>query len=303
VVQFSVIVCAYNAVSRLQKTLEHLAAIDYPSDLVEIIIVDNNSSDGTAEFAEKSWRKAKSPFSFKMVQENRQGLSNARKRGIYEAKYDYIVFCDDDNWLSPQYLNIANSVITQNKFIGVLGGQGIPVTGETTLPNWFYTYASGYAVGVQRMKSGDISERGFVWGAGMVVRRNLLLNIFSAGHELLLSGRKGSKITAGDDCEMCKWFLLAGYKLWYEESMIFYHFIPKERLTDEYLDNLFKGFSDSCQILARYDQYLQRRVFRQSWYKKPVCWFKSEIGVLLDLSPYKSKVAELARNIVRLSAR
>lgn len=299
-IKFSIIICVFNAVPRLQKTLEHLASIEYPSDFMEVIIVDNNSSDGSAEFAEKIWNSCNPSVSLKIVRETQQGLSSARKRGIFESRFDYLVFCDDDNWLDSQYLMIANDTLSNNKSIGVLGGQGLPVTDADGFPNWFYTYSGGYAVGVQAMKSGDISGRGFVWGAGAVMRRDLLVAIFSAGYELLLSGRIGEKLAAGDDCEMCKWFLLANYRLWYEENMIFRHFISRERLTTDYLNNLFIGFSDSSLVLARYDHYLRRRASRTLWYKKPVCWLKSELEVFLDISYQKRRVAELAGNVVSL---
>jgi len=297
---FSIIICAFNSTGRLRKTLEHISALDYPAELVEIILVDNNSTDGTSDAAGRIWKDLRNVFSLNIVYEDQQGLNYARRRGIYEAKYQFVVFCDDDNWLSPQYLKIANAILTQNKAIGVLGGQGIPVTDADQFPNWFYTYNGGYAVGVQGVKSGDISERGYVWGACAIARRDLLSNIFLAGNDLILSGRKAGALAAGDDCEMCKWFLLAGYKLWYEETMLFYHFIPKERLILEYLDKLMSGFKDSREVLAFYDEYMQRIVIRQSWYKKPLNWILFELKFFLDRRPNKIKVVRLAMNITKL---
>lgn len=297
---FSIIVCAYNAVSRLQKTLEHLHLIDYPADLIEIIIVDNNSSDGTADFADKIWSQTKSLVPLKIVREVTQGLSYARKRGLCEATFDYVVFCDDDNWLDEHYLRFADELLAENSSIGVLGGQGIPVTDAACFPNWFYTYSGGYAVGVQSLRSEDISDRGFVWGAGAVMRRDFLSKAFSAGCELLLSGRNGEKLLAGDDSELCKWFLVAGYRLWYDERMLFQHFIPKERLTAEYLHALFRGFGETKKILERYDQYLHHQPVRRKWTTNPVVWIKREIELLVDRDENKLKVFRLSNRIKRL---
>lgn len=296
-VQFSIIICAYNSCTRLQKTLEHLAVMEYPSEQVEIILVDNNSTDGTGEFARDLWTDLKSNFSLNIVIEVQQGLNNARKRGIQESQFDYVVFCDDDNWLDSQYLKRANDLLTQNLTIGILGGQSFPVTDADSFPNWFYTYCGCFAVGVQGIKSGNISERGYVWGAGSIARRDLLLKVFSSGYEQLLSGRKGSAMGAGDDSELCQWFLIAGFQIWYEESMMFHHFIPKERLTLDYLERLLMGIRDSWETLEFYDRCRQHHLIRRSWYKKPVRWILCEIKFNLDRSPIKSRVLELVNSI------
>jgi len=302
-IKYSVVICAYNATARLRRTLEHLVALDYQPEMVEIILVDNNSNDGTAEFAQNVWAAFETRFSLRIVMEKNQGLSHARKRGIREAQGEFIVFCDDDNWLDSQYLKIANAVLENNSAIGVIGGQGIPVTDAEQLPNWFYTYADGYATGVQAMNSGDISARGYVWGAGAIVRRYLLLAAVSDGKEWLMSDRTGSVLSSGGDSEMCKWYLLAGYKLWYEERMMFHHFIPKDRLTLEYLEKQHRGFEQAATIINLYDAYLRRSVLRKQWYNQLKSWLLSELRFFLNRNPDKKRVVNLARSITQSNVR
>jgi len=296
-ITFTIILCAFNAAGRLGKTLEHICAIDYPVDFFEFILVDNNSTDGTKEFACALWKELNACFPLRIVSESNQGLNHARRRGIQEARFEYVLFCDDDNWLSDQYLKIANTILSQDKSIGVLGGQGIPLTDAERFPNWFYTYNGGFAVGVQGVRSGDVSYRKYVWGACAIARRDILSKVFSAGFELILSGRKAGAMGAGEDSEMCKWFLLAGYKLWYDERMLFHHFIPKERLNLEYLDKLLEGMRNSREVLAYYDEYLQHKVLRRSWFREPVRWLICELRFVLDRRPNKIKVVQLANSI------
>lgn len=299
-INFSIIICAFNARGRLRETLEHLCLLDYPPEALEIILVDNNSTDSTSEYAKNIWKEFDSNIQLRIISESNQGLNYARKCGINEAKFDYIVFCDDDNWLNSNYLIIANNILTQNSCIGVLGGQGIPLSDAVQFPNWFYTFSSCYAVGVQGVKCGDVSDRGYVWGAGSIVRRDILFKAFSAGHELILSGRKSGAMGAGDDCEMCKWYLVTGYKLWYEDKLTYFHFIPKERLTLEYLEKLLKGLSDSRNVLAYYDEYIKQQFMRRTWYEKPFSWIVFEVKFFLDRRPEKIKVVELANCIKKL---
>lgn len=300
-IKFTVVVCAYNAVSRLYKTLESLSLLDYPVDLVEIVLVDNNSTDGTAAYAREVWSQLESAFTLRIVSEMAQGISHARKRGVYEADGQYIVFCDDDNWLDLQYLKIANTVLEENPTIGVLGGQGVPVTDAVQFPNWFYSYAGGYATGVQAIRSGDISSRGYVWGSGAIVRRDVLASIFSSGQCLMLSGRTGSNLGAGDDTEMCKCFLLAGYQLWYDEGLVFHHFIPKQRLTLEYLDKQRQGFVEANSVLDIYDLYLCRRTMRQRWRESVLDWLISEVKFYLHRSREKKSIVKTIKKIEQLA--
>ena len=96
----SVIICCYNSSTLLPRTLEHLALQDVPENILwELIIVDNNSNDDTAEVARKEWEKYKIDIPFKVVYESNPGLSYARQKGVKEASFELLLFCDDDNWL------------------------------------------------------------------------------------------------------------------------------------------------------------------------------------------------------------
>src|SRR5207247_142939 len=139
--------------------------------------------------------------------------------------------------------------------IGVLGGQSTPASEHAEFPAWFYTFCGGYAIGSQAIQSGDISDRGFVWGAGMVIRSPLLRDLFLDGHQLLLNDRSGGKLLAGGDSEICKWYLMAGYRLWFDEALCFRHFIPKGRLTKDYLLGIHSGFAEATAVLNAYDAF------------------------------------------------
>ena len=87
------IICCYNSATRLPQTLKHLAEQQVPQDLNwEVIVVDNNSTDHTAEVAKDLWVQYGSPVNLKVVPEWNPGLSNARKKGVYEAKGEIIMF-------------------------------------------------------------------------------------------------------------------------------------------------------------------------------------------------------------------
>ncbi len=251
----SIIICCYNSSSRIRNTLEWIlnqkCRFNY-----EVIIINNNSTDDTLNVCESFKNTfSRKKISYRIVNESNSGLMNARIRGINEAKYGYAIFCDDDNWLNNSYCQNAVELMNSNHEIGVLGGRSEAVT-EIKTPFWFSTYQSSYAIGVQAISSGDISQRGYIWGAGMVFRRDVIKNALEKGYTFILSDRDGDKITSGGDSEICKLYLIAGFKLWYSDSLVFQHFIPASRLNTEYLEKLLKSFNVSQQVLYKYDYFI-----------------------------------------------
>lgn len=248
----SVIICCYNSSSRIKPTLEHLALQDIDEEVpCEIIVVNNASTDDLQVVVEDTWSKCGSPYPLKVVFELTPGLAFARRCGVQQAKYSYGVFCDDDNWLAPSYLTKVAETFDAKPKVGLVGGCSTPVF-ESEPPAWFYTRCSSYAIGVQAPETGDITHRGFVWGAGMGFRLNILKNIYEAGISPLVSGRTKTALTSGDDGELGAWFIFAGYRIWYDSELKFQHFIPERRLSASYYRSYFETDYPTLWRLYRY---------------------------------------------------
>ena len=257
----SVVVCSYNGASRLPATLAHLARQRVPANLPwEVIVVENNCTDDTGEVARREWQFRNCDAPLRVVSEPRAGLAAARESGVAAASFEYIVFCDDDNWLQEDYLQIAFELLSAHPTIGIAGGEGIEIS-DVPFPEWFSGYRHGYAVGTQGESSGRVGARGFVWGAGMVLRKSVWDHLKLIGYRSFLSGRSRDRLLAGDDSEICKWHLLEGYSIWYEERLVFKHFISAERLTEDYRDRMFEGFALSIPFLDAYQQLIDEKRF------------------------------------------
>jgi len=250
----SVIICCYNSAGRLTETLNHLAGQMVPEGFAwEILLVDNASTDQTADKAVAIWNSLL-PGSriLRVLHEPNPGQQFARISGAREARYDLLIFCDDDNWLDPNYI-YASSKAMQDSRIGAAGGRNEPETDADQYPDWFDTYKDKYALGIPASRSGDITHRGFVLGAGMLTRKSLFLDMCQEKYPSLLKGRKGESLSTGDDFEYCKRLLLRGWRLYYDENMKLKHFIPKERLTISYRERLMQGIHDAGLVLNEYD--------------------------------------------------
>jgi glycosyltransferase involved in cell wall biosynthesis len=279
----SVIICCYNSENRIVPTLEHLSKQILGHLNCEIILVDNNCKDQTVAIAEEFWSKLRLPISLRIIKEERAGIAFARNAGVLNSKGEIILFCDDDNWLEENYIMYGYNIMKNDKSIGVLGGRSNAIF-EDTEPFWFTTYQSSYAVGVQALNSGEINSRGYVWGAGSFMRKDTLLLFYEFGFKHFCSGRKGNVLLAGDDSEICKWHLLIGKNLWYDEHLLFNHFVESRRLKKSYLEGITQGFVESHRYLSVYDNLIS---YNKSNFLQKI---KMEIyGILKLLNSYKTE--------------
>ncbi|MHA4893637.1 glycosyltransferase [Pedobacter sp. PWIIR3] len=257
----SVLVCTYNGSKRLPKTLEYLSKQKVENGIRwEVILIDNASTDNTAEIAEIEWNKYEvKAVNLTLLKQNNPGKINALQLGLSKAKFEFFVICDDDNWLEEDYIQNVYDILKNDPDIGAVGGQSIAVTYSGELPNWFEDHQAGYAVGHQGRSSGDVTERGHLWGAGMGTRTQLYKEIYRNVPSLLI-GRSGKKLTAGEDSEYCQRLILKGYKLYYDSRLKFTHYMPANRLTVEYRTKLFEGLQESNQVLDKYALAIKTRL-------------------------------------------
>src|SRR5678815_4898193 len=93
--ELSVIVCTFNRCRLLEGNLVALSRQQLrPGTEWEVVVVDNNCTDNTAEIVARMAEEF--PTTLRRVEEAKQGLSNARNRGIVESRGSYLLFTDDD---------------------------------------------------------------------------------------------------------------------------------------------------------------------------------------------------------------
>ena len=217
----------------------------------EVVVVDNASDDDTAEVARRAW-SCNPPAPLVVVHEPNPGLSHARYRGFSAAKLGVVSFIDDDNWVCRDWVSIVDCIMSEHPEIGACGGLNDPVC-ERPPPEWFHQYQYAYACGPQGTRSGYVADdRGFLWGAGLSIRRIALEDLYKAGFQSLLSDRTGKSLAAGGDLEICAALRLMKWQLWYEPELRLNHFLPAKRLTWSYLRRLVFGFGVSEVGLTPY---------------------------------------------------
>lgn len=247
----SIIVCTFNGANRIKKTLNAILNLESFVEK-ELVLVDNASTDDTQHQVQVFFEENPPGFEVKLVREENPGLLYARVAGIKSARFDLLLFCDDDNWLFPDYLTIGTKHFKSNPNIGVVGGQGIGVL-ELEKPIWFDKYQKSFALGPQSKKSGIVEEYpGHVYGAGSFFRKSPLLKLINSGYRFQLTGRTQNQVISGDDLELCWLMQMQGYEIYYEEKLKFYHEIPASRISTNYLIKMKSGTAAGGALLFVY---------------------------------------------------
>lgn len=254
----SIILCCHNSASRLPETLKALSTLRLPAaQPVEVLLIDNASTDHTSSVAQDLWQDLSPVIALRVIQEPNPGLMHARRAGIREAQYALLIFCDDDNLLSEDYLLIAYQHFSTRPSLGALGGFGIPVfDGEP--PGWFRIFYSAYATGSQAITA-ESGRSLNLYGAGLVVRKIALEGLYSQGYRPLLTGRIGGQLLGSEDTEMTYALVIAGYTLDYDDNMQFRHILPPARLTEAYREKLLLSSAIDGPVRNLYHAYVTER--------------------------------------------
>ena len=142
----TVAIPTYNGAERLPEILEQLSKqIDTESFDWELLIVDNNSQDNTAELIKNYQEKWLGWHSVKYCCEQRQGAAFARQKAIAESQSQWVAFLDDDiipalNWVANAY-----QFSQEHPQVGAYGGQ-IHGDFEVFPPHDFQRIASFLAI-------------------------------------------------------------------------------------------------------------------------------------------------------------
>ncbi|HEX8091349.1 MAG TPA: glycosyltransferase family A protein [Blastocatellia bacterium] len=128
----SVVITTYNRCDLLSRALDSVlrqeAAVPF-----EVIVVDNNSKDGTREIIESLI--ASSNHRLKYVFEGRQGISQGRNAGIRNASAPIIAFTDDDVRVGPGWVASIKRAFDEHPEADFVGGKILP-SWKVMPPRW-----------------------------------------------------------------------------------------------------------------------------------------------------------------------
>lgn len=293
--RFSFVTCTYNRAAYLPKTLKALCEQTFLGKNYEIVIIDNNSSDNTAEVC----RNFVDSYPHKQIRyhrETNQGLSYALNRGIEEAKGQYIIYVDDDETVSKKHLELLEEYLNQFPEAELCASPVIPVYEEKE-PKWMSIFTQrligGYFYSGKDVK---ILNKSSYPGTGhTIIKRELYAKFGTYNTEL---GRKGTSLMGAEDKDMAFRLTKNNIKCYYLPDVPIYHHIPAYKLTDEFFTKLTRSIGKSERVRTL---NISKKAYRKRIFDEAIKWAASFVLMsffLLTLRPAKGfKLLEFRWNV------
>lgn len=248
----SIILCTYNPDKEaFGRVLAAISKLEIPDgQQVEFLIVDNNSSQAVEDRMEVEWGKWNSAIPLRIVTENKPGLLFARMKGFSESTGGIIVFFDDDNEPSPDYLKATYQFYKKYPMSGVAGPGKIEVEFIGQVAPWVPFY------------KGYFQQRNFTtlqyacypdWlafyppGTGQTVRREVYAQYLKKveSGEFSSVGRTKASMASAEDVQLVFSSILNGYAVASVPEMQLRHLISSRKTTPVYIRRLLFGMSSS----------------------------------------------------------
>lgn len=249
--KLSLIIATYNRAQSLLRTLRSVVSQSAAPELWECIVVNNNSTDNTAEVFAR-FAAENQGFDLKMVTEVKQGLSNARNAGITASKGEYVAIVDDDETLESSYIESYIEFFDSFPTAMAAGG-AVRAEYESHRPRWMSHYT-------ERMIANPIDLDVVVTlfpssrvpaGGNMAFRREIFDRVGLFNPRL---GRNGQSLIGGEENDLFARLRAAGELLYFVPNAAIYHHIPDAKLTDEYFDRLSYNVGKSKALRAQSDE-------------------------------------------------
>jgi glucosyl-dolichyl phosphate glucuronosyltransferase len=248
-VDISVVMSTYNGAAVLPAALDSIVNQAAHDLSYEVIVVDNNSHDGTRAVIESY--AVKHPR-IRYVFEPRQGVSYGRNAGIAQARAPILAFFDDDVFVSPEWLTTIKATMDEHPEADFIGGKVLPEW-QAPRPDWL-TDAHWSPLAIIDYGPEPLyvnSERQIcVVSANLAVRRTLFdeVGLFSPDLQ-----RVKNSIGSMEDHELLTRFWRAGRQGLYVPELIVRTRVPPARLTKKYHRRWHHGHGMFCAMMRFVD--------------------------------------------------
>ncbi len=233
----SILICTCNRAESLLQTLESLALVNVPENLdCELIVVDNASSDRTAEVIQSF---PMPNMVLRYVSETKRGLSNARNTGIAAARGKIILFTDDDVRLPQNWIAQMCQPILSGTAEVVAGGVKIAAHLER---DWMQPIHRAIFASSEFI---DRESPNCLVGANMGFLKEILAKIPGFDPEL-----GAGAIGYGDDTLFTAQIQQAGYRIASALDVVVEHHFDESRLLRSHLLKAVKNAGKTSAYLA-----------------------------------------------------
>ena len=201
----SIIIVNYNGKELLQKCLDSLLKVNY--DNFEIILVDNNSTDGTVEFITKNY-----PSLIIIKLDSNKGFAEPNNVAAKISKGKYLLFLNNDTVVTPNFISEMVKVMETDKKIAVCQSLLLKPDGSVDSSGDFIDHLG--VVYNSKTEIDEIREVSSARGASMLVRSDIFEK---------LDGFDQKFFVTFEDVDLCWRSWILGYRVLIIPTSIVYH--------------------------------------------------------------------------------
>lgn len=220
----SIIILNWNGKRFLKKCLNSFKKVKYSP--LEIIVVDNNSSDGSQEYVKKFHPQVKL-----IENKQNQGFATGNNAGFKASTGDFILFLNNDTKVTPKFLNLLMADFKKDPQLGCLQPQMrimdkphlIDEAGAYLTPTGFL-YHFGFRQNRHQTRYQKKREIFSAKGACLLIPRPVLKKVGIFDDDFFIFF---------EETDLCYRIWLAGYKVAYQPKAVIYHVVGGDT-TDKY---------------------------------------------------------------------
>lgn len=218
--ELTVIICTFNRAHLLPETIPTIFQQNVPMVRYQVLIVDNNSTDNTAELLNGF---IKQYDNLTVINESKQGLGYAKNAGMDTATAEWIVYLDDDAKVPNDFIKKAINNITNYNF-QCFGGVYRPWY-KYGKPSWFH---DKYVSNSGKLSKFSTLKEDFISGGIMAIKKSLLHKLGGFPTNL---GMSGNRIAYGEETLLQILMRNSGIEIGYDPNWIMYHLVNRYKLS------------------------------------------------------------------------
>jgi glycosyltransferase involved in cell wall biosynthesis len=285
--KISIVIPTHNRAESLRNAIESVIQFRDEAD-IELVIVDNNSTDMTKQVVESYASNVKYVF------EGNTSFTMARKAGANNSTGDVLLYLDDDVLVRQSSLKNITDVFSCHPDCGAIAGRIDPKFTEEP-PAWtlecqkHFNAWSLFNPETIRCITKDFQEVPWAAGPMMAIRRTAYDRVGgfppdTIGVETNKGGKSFNKLYIGPgDYGLCLKIRNAGFKIYYSNDISVFHVIPPIRFTVGFWRSRLIGEGYQQAIAQRGFFHLTRFRAYLSRFRYQLNFFRSEQKLLAQL--------------------
>lgn len=214
---FSIIIVNYNTKNLTKNCLDSIFS-NCPESNFEIIVIDNNSQDGSDKMLESEFgEKIKL-----IVNKKNIGFGSANNQGARTAKGEYLFFLNSDTVMKSDILSAIKQFLDNNKEVGIISPQ-LLLEDRSEQERAYGKFPTPFSVVTEKFKNQKIKETklleaDWVSGAALIIRKNIFDRINGFDEKFFMYF---------EDIDLCKRVNGLGYKIMVLKEIFITHLCGK----------------------------------------------------------------------------